>query len=397
MEQNHCRFFKGTRPCGLSESCHSGCPQLDPIRTRILIVHLGALGAVIRSTSLLKAIKRKYPQSWITWITDKPAHKLLSGHPLIDQVMNPDPDELLELSAQKFTVAFVIDKSLKAAGILRWTSVDQVFGFVSDPSLGAIVPATQAARELYELGLSNKKKFFENTKPETRLVAEALELGYERDPYDLPLALKEEQLLKIRKLQFRQNKKLVVGLNTGCSDTLPAKKVTVDYHRELIVEIQKKMQVSIVLLGGPEDEIRNQRIAFGLDVIQSPTHLGLRDGLVSVAACDLIFTGDSLGMHMAISQKKWTVAWFGPTCGHEIDFFGRGEAVQTKAGCSPCWKKTCSESIMCYDLVSIDEVLLSLQRGASLIHATDRDCSNSISRGPALEYTPDPQDSVSLA
>ena len=41
-------------------------------------------------------------------------------------------------------------------------------------------------------------------------------------------------------------------------------------------------------------------------------------------ACDIVVSGDSLGMHMAIGLKKWVVAWFGPTCHQEIDLYDRG-------------------------------------------------------------------------
>ena len=98
-------------------------------------------------------------------------------------------------------------------------------------------------------------------------------------------------------------------------------------------------------------------------MIQSPTRKGLRDGLASVEACDLIFSGDSLGMHMGIALKKWVVAWFGPTCAQEIDLYGRGVKVMTKATCSPCWKRVCSQPVMCYDQVDFDQALNGLSKG----------------------------------
>ncbi|MEN0060099.1 MAG: glycosyltransferase family 9 protein, partial [Bdellovibrio sp.] len=113
----------------------------------------------------------------------------------------------------------------------------------------------------------------------------------------------------------------------------------------------------VVLLGGPEDTARNQDIAEGLPVISSETQSGLRDGLVSVAACDVVITGDSLGMHMAISQQKHVVAWFGPTCAHEIDLYDRGSHILTQSPCSPCWKRTCENAVMCYDQVSLEEMI----------------------------------------
>lgn len=361
MVQRHCRHFLGSKPCGKNEECNSHCVKYDPISLQLLIIHLGALGAVLRSTSLLLAIKKKYPQSKITWVTDAPAEQLLRGHPWIDQILTSRSEDLLVLRALEFDIGFVIDKSLKAGGVLRSTTVDQVFGFVTDPRAGVVVPATEEAEELWHIGLSDEFKFFKNKKPETQLMAEALVLPYARDEYYLPLTAAEKELRDSR-ASYWSNGRPILGVNTGCSEILPNKKWTVEYHRELIQAIQKEFFLSIVLLGGPEDEQRNQRIAFGLDVIQSSTAQGLRDGLVSVAACDVILTGDSLGLHMGISQKCWVIGWFGPSCAHEIDFFGRGEAIVSKVSCSPCWKKQCSEKIKCYDQVPISDVLAALAR-----------------------------------
>jgi heptosyltransferase-2 len=120
---------------------------------------------------------------------------------------------------------------------------------------------------------------------------------------------------------------------------------------------------NIVLLGGPEDTERNFQIGKDFEISQSPTRLGLKDGHVSVQACDLIVTGDSLGMHMAIARKKYVVAWFGPTCAHEIDLYDRGVALIAKVECSPCWKKSCDKINMCYDQIKIEEVIAAIHKG----------------------------------
>lgn len=339
-----------------------------------MIVHLGALGAVVRSTSLLRAIKRKFPASAITWVTDAPAHLLLQGHPLIDRVLTTQEKDMLQLSALEFDAAFVIDKSLKAVGVLKRTQADLVYGFTADPRHAAILPATPAAQELWELGLDNHKKFFVNKKSETQLMIEALELGpFKRDEYFLPLNAEEEKIRALRKSQWsRENKKFLVGFNTGCSDVIAAKKLSVAFQRKLIQNLQSNPDVEIVLLGGPEDTERNRQIAEGLNIISSATDSGLRDGLISVAACDLIVTGDSLGMHMGISQQKYTVAWFGPTCAHEIDLYGRGEVILSSAPCSPCWKRVCSQSTMCYDQISENEFMSAIDKGIQLVSQSHR-------------------------
>ncbi|MGE3975534.1 MAG: glycosyltransferase family 9 protein [Bdellovibrionales bacterium] len=338
----------------------------------------------MRSTSLLSAIKRKYPSSHITWVTDKPAHHFFQNQTKVDRILTSTPEDLLVLSILEFDVAFCIDKSLKAAGILAQTQYDILYGYKADPT-GAIVPATAAAEEYWQLGLDNHKKFYVNQKPETQLICEALELTYQRDPYDLVLSAAEQERSKQRRERWLGNSKAIVGINTGCSPVIKYKKMSVLGHRQLLSELMTISNISIVLLGGgEEDEHRNREIGYGFPVHQSPTLEGVRDGLVSVVACDVVITGDSLGMHMAIALKKWTVAWFGPTCAQEIDLYDRGEKVITTAPCNPCWKRSCQKKPMCYDLVPLPQMMESTLRGLEEIVWKDNK-KISLSKQPFLE------------
>jgi heptosyltransferase-2 len=365
----------------------------------VLLVHLGALGAVVRSTSLLPAIHRKYPGAHITWVTDGPGDILLQENPLVDRVICASSDGALALSALTFDVALVIDKSLKAAGLLGSTTAREVFGFTVDPLTGSIIPVNEGARELWELGLSNQLKFNVNRKPETRLVHEALELGeWKRDRYALHLSSQERsEVLMKRYLWSLGGTASIIGVNTGCASTIAAKKLSVDGHVKLLVELDRiaserfeSRKISMVLLGGKEDTIRNREIKekasqLGLLVTESPTEYGLRSGMMSVAACDVVVSGDSLGLHMALGFGKPVVAWFGPTCAHEIDLYG-GVAIQTSAACAPCWKRSCDKATMCYDQVDFSRMASEALSLAFRNH--EKNFEKELSRPASLEITP---------
>lgn len=366
MAEIHCRYFNGYKPCELSETCDRRCSHFDEVRHHVVVVHLGALGAVLRSTALLPAIHRTFPKSKLTWITAFPADQLLKNHPQIDQVLTLKSEDEWRIRAIEADVVFCIDKSVIAAGIAKSIAAKEWRGFKADGTTGAILPANPEARELWSLGLSNRQKFFENQKTETLLVHEALALGeFKREEYSYHFTALEKEMQRTRRELWAPKGEILIGLNTGCSGVIPYKKLSVSYQKRLIANLYQQYgeRVRVVLLGGPEDESRNNEIAFGLNVVSSPTTAGLRDGMLSVAACDLVITGDSLGMHMAIAQKKWTVAWFGPTCAQEIDLYDRGIKIHSKATCSPCWKRSCDKTPMCYDLVDQSEILAAVAKG----------------------------------
>ena len=394
MAASECRHFNGYKPCGkvdsLKSACDLKCAHYAKSGARILLVHLGALGAVVRSTALLPAIQRRYPQAHVTWVTEAPADVLLKEHPLVDRVIVANHDGLVALRALEFDVAFVVDKSLKASGVLKSTSAKEVYGYVANAA-GAILPATPAARESWELGTSDHLKFQVNRKSETQLVHEALELGtWMRDRYSLHLTAKERREVESRRHQFSRGRgQAVIGFNTGCAATIPYKKLSIEAHVELLALLQARVpQNPVVLLGGREDTARNQAIAAkartrSLTVLESSTDQGLRDGMISVEACDVVVTGDSLGMHMALGLEKAVVAWFGPTCSHEIDLYG-GEAVLTKAPCAPCWKRSCEKPIMCYDQVDLFEVAAAVERQLVRVKMSTREKGSQLEVGPEL-------------
>ena len=70
-----CRLFTGYKPCRYKRSCQD-CPHYDPVKSRIAILSLEAMGAVLRSTCLLEPIKRKFPNSHISWFTLKASRPL---------------------------------------------------------------------------------------------------------------------------------------------------------------------------------------------------------------------------------------------------------------------------------------------------------------------------------
>ena len=127
--------------------------------------------------------------------------------------------------------------------------------------------------------------------------------------------------------------------------------------------------VQVVLLGGHDerpavDEIiqRLHRQGRGHGVIDSGTDHDEHSFIAVVEACDAVFTGDTMAMHVAVALKKAVVAWFGPTCEQEIDLFGRGEKLVADVPCGPCYKRHCDHSDACVKEVTVDDAVTALRR-----------------------------------
>ena len=70
-----CRFYRGDLPCAphKNEGVHcESCSYYEPFKEQILIIKLGAIGDVIRSTPLLQKLNEKFPSAKIHWLTQTP-------------------------------------------------------------------------------------------------------------------------------------------------------------------------------------------------------------------------------------------------------------------------------------------------------------------------------------
>ena len=137
--------------------------------------------------------------------------------------------------------------------------------------------------------------------------------------------------------------------------------MTIDQHVYLIKKLLESANVKVILLGGPEDTNRNEEIYshFKDKIINTPTNLGVRKGACFEQLADVIITGDSFGMHLAIALKKYVIAWFGVSCWTEIDLYERGvKLFQDNLFCSPCWKKVCPYNLECIQMIDLDRIVI---------------------------------------
>ncbi len=367
LEIPDCKRFGGYKPCIPYKTCYEGCARPDrPFGVKILIVNLDAMGDVLMTTAQLAPLKRKYPESYIAWITLKSATPLLAGNPFIDDVFVWDAESWLILEQMKFDLVLNADKSRRSAALAMKLDAKEKLGFGLNAN-GQIVPLNKEAVYNYKLGVDDYLKFRINKRTGQDILAETFKLPYERDEYVLRLSEEETELTRA----FRQSKGIndedtVIGFNTGCSNLYPNKKMTIDQHLKLIELFSSHGRIKMLLLGGREDSGRNKEIyeraiervpELMTRLFNTPADEGLRRGIVYENAADIVITGDSYGMHLAIALKKLVLVWFGVSCPEEIDLYDRGtKFIPAGLFCSPCWKKKCPYDLECIKMIDTDGI-----------------------------------------
>jgi heptosyltransferase-2 len=81
-----------------------------------------------------------------------------------------------------------------------------------------------------------------------------------------------------------------------------------------------------------------------------------------VQHCDVVVTGDTLAMHIALALQRRAVILFGPTSAPEIETYGLGEKVFPQMECLSCYKNHCDFVPNCMDLISVDMVSAAVKR-----------------------------------
>ena len=338
---------------------------------RILIVKLAAIGDALRTTPLLFGLKRAYPQSHITWIVDKEAFPLLRNIALIDRLLPFDYASLLPLEQETFDLIIGLEKEPRGAALVSKFKGREKKGFGLGPE-GNIFPLQKNGEYAYLLGLDDELKFFRNKKTYPELIFEVAGLDYRQDEYLLDLSPEDLAFAAAfaKRKGLKQGER-VVGLNTGAGDVFANKAWTVKGYLQLIQRLKKETRLRLLLLGGPRERERNSQIlrrAKG-GAIDSGCENTLGQFAALVNLCDVIVTGDTITLHIAIALKKKVVALFGPTCAQEIELYGRGGKIVSPLACAPCYRRRCRVSPSCMEAIEAEEVmdkirsLLPLSRG----------------------------------
>lgn len=375
-----CKRFTGYKPCFPDHNCwEDGCRDNLPIGKKILIINLDAMGDVLMTTAQLPAIRRKFPESTVYWLTLKNAASLLSNNPYLDRVLVYDAETISILNEIEFDYVMNVDKSQRSCSLLNSINSEHKLGFGLNAD-GKIIPVNEGAYYNYNLGMDDHLKFKVNQRTGQDYLAETFELDYLRQEYVFKFTDEEKSFIEeYKKSAGIKNSDFVIGFNTGCSELYPNKKMTIEQHVYIIERLLEKNTGKLLLLGGPEDTERNEIIysQFEGKIINTPTTLGVRKGACFENLADVIVTGDSFGMHLGIALKKYIIVWFGVSCWTEVDLYDRGIKLYPKdLFCSPCWKKVCPYNLECIQLIDLDKIVSEIEIYSKTIFRNKENAGN---------------------
>ncbi len=337
---------------------------------QILIVKSAALGDVLRTTSLLRPLRRRYPGCSISWMTSREARPLLENNPYVDAIFEIPEDRRLP-AKNAFDLVLSMEENVAAA---RWAGrlcrgtligVMENRGYLEYTESSAPYYGMSLLRPKAEGGLraANKLKAA-NRSSYSDLWLKILGLtgrNGRREPPVLRLSRAEREWGKkaIRRLAGRRP----IALNTGAGGRWPAKQLSINRTAEL-ADCLSRLGRPLLLLGGRQEAARNRRI---LDAARAPlldagTGHGLRRFASLIGACAALVTADTLAYHIASALRVPAVVFTGPTSAPELGTFENVAKLAPRPPCACFYRPHCRFKRSCLDRIPLGRFSAALRR-----------------------------------
>ena len=347
-----CRWFRGDVPCRphKQKGCHctetdgSACAHYLPQSGNTLIIKLGTVGDVIRTTPLLRKLQETSPQRRVWWLTLSP--EIVPE--VVDVVLPFTVQSVITLQAVHFDLLINLDKDREAcalAGVLR---ADQKQGFM-------LVDGKPAPINAHSLPKFLTGVFDDLSKDNTRSGVEELfaiaGFSFHGEEYILDNFARDGYTWKL------PSRKPVVGLNTGCGSRWVSRLWPEQYWIALARRLKRAGYIPL-LLGGEREHKKNLRIARRSGA-RYPGVFPLRQFVNLVDQCDLVVTAVTMAMDIATGLRKKLVLLNNTFNKHGFELYGRGVVLEPDFDCPCYYSPVCPNDCMQY--LHVDTVFDSIR------------------------------------
>ena len=337
---------------------------------RILIVRLSSIGDVLMATPVARALRNRYPDSFMVWIAEDPGREWLLGNPYLDQVLRwPSAREwrtvwrtgrvyrllrtwqerVRELRAYRFDVALDLHGLLKSALICWWSQAPR--------RIGPTEAKEGSGWLMTEQSLFNRD-ITRTTASYSTLLAPLDVRTYD---FEMTLVLTEEERRFARSYLNRFGVREGDPLAVFCpATTRPQKHWIEEYWAPLANALWQEWGMRSLVLGGPADVPLAQRLQAqaGPSLLSAAGQTTLRQAAALIQQAHLCVGVDTGLMHAAIAVKTPTVALFGSTPSRRLQDEPNVIALNRHLPCAPCYRHpTCQQRYDCMRQITVQDVL----------------------------------------
>lgn len=324
-------------------------------KVKILVIRFSSIGDIVLTSPIVRCLKKQMDgEVEIHYLTKKQYKSIVENNPNITKVYTIEKSTneiIVELKKEKFDYIIDLHKNLRSKRVIK---VLKCLSFSFN-------------KLNYEKWLLTNFKI--NKLPKIHIVDRYFEavkpLGVKNDELGLDYFIPEKDIVNINELPAIHQKGYI-GFAIG------AQHATKRLPQHKIVEICKKLNQSIVLLGGKEDAKTAEEIVkeVGINVFNACGKYNLNQSASLVQQAKSIITHDTGLMHIAAALAIKTVSVWGNT----VPDFGMYPYFPNKPklfkivennnlSCRPCSKigydKCPKKHFKCMEDINVDEVTIT--------------------------------------
>jgi lipopolysaccharide heptosyltransferase I len=350
----------------------------DPAAPRsILIVRMSAFGDIICALPTLRALRQSFPTARIGWVVDERFADLLRHEPAVDDLIVVPLTRLFRSLRSPANWPRVRRELRALRQQLRNPGFDVSLDLQGILKSGFITRLAACPRNLQMAGdhLGNKQWLFPGERiPERgphavdRMLPLAAALGadisHPRFDFTIPDAARRWAEEAFAAHDFSTSGP-VVALVPGAF--APHRIWPAERFAAAAARLHKDLGARMVVLGGPKEVDLAQRIVEQSRVPALCT--AGKTGFLELAAvlerCDVVISGDTGPMHLAVAVGKPVVALFGPANPERTGPYGPQHIVLQKSvacGSQPCYAHPTCRDFACMKAIEVDEVVAAVAR-----------------------------------
>lgn len=265
---------------------------------KILIIRFSSIGDIVLTSPVIRCLKNQFKDSEIHFLTKKSFSPILENNPYLSKIFYLDQNEtelISELKKEKYDLLVDLHHNIRSVyfskkigsktvrfkklNILKWVYVNLKIN-----RLPQVHIVDRYMNTIKKLGIKNDDKG----------------LDYFIQPHD-------ENCVENLPDSFKKGYVVIVLGATYFTKSIPEK---------LVKSLIEKINLPIILLGGPDDKLKGERIftkCNNYTLIQGAGKYTLNESAAIIKHADLVITSDTGLMHIAAAFRKKIISIWGNT------------------------------------------------------------------------------------
>lgn len=339
--------------------------SLDKDFKTIVVCKFKGMGSIIQSTPMLSAIRDKYPNAQIIFVSSNSNRKILEKISLIDTIITVDESNLLKFASTNIKSLITLIKIRPELYIdleiySNYSTLFTLFS-LSTNRIGFYLRSSS-----YKMGIYTHMMFFNPRVPISNVYLQIAQLiGCETEKSTLyPLEKTIENNPSYSKAEY-------IVINPNASDLRLERK----WGRTNFINLIKKIledfpTLDILLIGSKGEQDYTEEIASAINHPKVKNTAGLTsvDELIAlIHKSKLMISNDTGPMHIAFCTKTPIICLFGPCSPDQYGMNGgTTHIIYKNVYCSPCVHdfevSPCKGENICMKLITVDEVYSKFQQ-----------------------------------